>query len=194
MTVTAIWCRHKGDNLIGVDGGLPWRIDSDMKKFLAAVKGEAVVLGRVTYESLPGRNITGSRMFVLSRNAEYELCEACEGEVIGSQKALAGFSSDLYIAGGAEVYQLFLEGKESLKPDIIVDCVYEGTFETMAAAKKTDISAAVAVMEKKYRKITPDYVQEGVASAIWMRKGAFVEQQVLKKLVKIWEAGAEIRS
>ena len=55
------------------------------------------------------------------------------------------------------------------------------------------ITDSVAVLQKNYRRVSPFYVQDEVESAIWVRKGEFVEQSVLKRLVGILEQNAEIR-
>ena len=33
MTKIAIWCRHDGDNIIGIGPNIPWHISSDFKRF-----------------------------------------------------------------------------------------------------------------------------------------------------------------
>ncbi len=191
MTVVAIWCRHKGDNLIGIGAHIPWRVNSDTERFLAVVEGQTVVCGRKTYESLPNRRIEGCQMYVMTSDTDYEVFDTARHKVIGSQKLLMDLEEDIYVAGGAEIYRLFMTGKEKLKPHIVVDCVYSGAVEDMAG-ERIEITESVAVLEKKYRKITPDYCLNDVASAIWIRKGEFVEQSVLKRLVAILEKDAVI--
>lgn len=193
--VVAIWCRHTGDNVIGIDNALPWHIESDAQHFVDAVNGQNVVCGRKTYEGLPKEVIENCRIFVFSRQAEYDGLKSKSHQIISSQNELIDNieeTEDIYIAGGAEIYQLFMEGKEKLKPHIIVDCVYEGTL-TKARGQVVDITPTVEIMAKKYRKMTPDYCQDQVASAIWIKKGEFVEQSVLKRLLSILEKDAVIR-
>lgn len=191
MTVVAMWCRHSGDNVIGIEAEIPWRVESDAKHFLDVVKGQTVVVGRKTYESFPQRTLPECRIFVLSTQADYEVADDVCHKVISGQKALADFEGDLYVAGGAAVYQLFMNGKEKLKPQIIVDCVYDGEMLPLAG-RQVDISASVALMEKQYRRITPVYFQDNVGSSIWVRKGEFVEQSVLKRIIRILEQNAVI--
>ncbi len=192
MTVAAMWCRHAGDNLIGIGREIPWHIESDSRHFLDVVAGQTVVCGRETYESFPGRTIDGCKIYVMTSNPEYEVVDTKNHTVLQSQKSLADLEEDLYIAGGATVYELFLTGKECLKPHIIIDCVYGGDVRSLAG-RRVDISNSVAIMEKKYRQITPHYCQDGVESAVWVKKGEFVEQSVLKRIIGILERGAELR-
>lgn len=191
MMVVAIWCRHKGDNLIGIGAYIPWQVKSDTERFLTVVEGQTVVCGRKTYESLPNRTITGCRIYVMTSEADYEVSDSALHKVISSQKVLTDLEEDIYVAGGAEIYRLFLTGKEKLKPHIVVDCVYDGAVEDMAG-ERIDITESIAVLEKTYRKITPDYCLDNVATSIWIRKGEFVEQSVLKRLAAILEKNAVI--
>lgn len=191
MTVVAMWCRHIGDNLIGIGADIPWHIPSDTARFLEVVKGQTVVCGRKTYESFPNRTIEGCKMFVLTSDAAYEVADEARHTVISGQKPLAELEDDLYIAGGAKVYHLFMSGKEKLKPQIVVDCLYEGEV-TALEGERIDISESIAIMEKGYRRVSPFYMLDGVKAAIWLKKGEFVEQSVLKRIVEILEKGAEI--
>ena len=89
MTVVAMWCRHAGDDLIGIGDNIPWNVPSDTKHFLDVVSGQTVVCGRITYESFPGRTIDGCKMLVLTSNPEYEVSDLAAHRVISGQKALA---------------------------------------------------------------------------------------------------------
>jgi len=193
--VVAMWCRHKGDDIIGINNQLPWSIPSDGKKFLDVVEGQNVVLGRKTYESLPQKTVGESKLFVFTTQSGYELYDYKNQHIVCSQKELADLleeDEDLYVAGGAEIYQLFMDGKEKLKPHIIVDCVYEGDLLGKVGVM-VNIKSVIETMSKKYKKITPDYCLDNVASAIWVRKGEFIEQSVLKRIICILEREAVLR-
>lgn len=192
MTVVAMWCRHKGDNLVGIGDVIPWRIPSDIKRFLAVVQGQTVVCGRKTYESLPNRTIDWCKMFIMTSDTAYEVADAAHHQVISGQKMLAELEEDIYVAGGAAVYHLFMSGKEKLKPHIVIDCVYEGDVQELEGAR-IEINNSVAIMEQKYRRVSPYYMLDGVTSAIWIRKGEFVEQSVLKRIAEILEKDAEMK-
>ena len=192
--VVAIWCRHKGDNVIGCGINIPWCVPSDTKRFLDVVQGENVVCGRKTYESFPECTLEGCRLLVLSKNSEYEVADKAHHVLIHSQKDILryiGEEDNLYVAGGAEIYQMFMSGKESLKPHVIVDCIYEGDTKKETDGEWVDITPSIEIMERKYRKITPDYVKDNVRCSLWLRKGEFVEQSVLKKLLLILQDSTE---
>ena len=193
--VVAIWCRHIDDNIIGIDNALPWRIESDTQHFVDTVNGQNVVCGRKTYEGLPKQVMENCRVFVFSRKTEYDGLQNKTHQIISSQKKLEdnlAEDENVYIAGGAQIYELFMQGKEKFKPHIIVDCVYEGALANVKG-HVVHITPVIEMMKKQYRKITPDYCQDQVASAIWIKKGEFVEQSVLKRLLSILEKDAVLR-
>lgn len=191
MTVTAIWCRHDGDNIIGIGSEVPWQVKSDKQRFWDVVDGKALVCGRKTYEGMSARLTAGRKMFVMTRRAEYQVSDSQNHVSISSQKPLAELEEDIYIAGGAEIYTLFMTGKEALKPHIVVDCVYHGQMGNCEGAR-IDITDSVLLLEKQYRRISPCYCLDNVSSSVWIRKGEFVNQSVLKKIISVLEQNAAV--
>ena len=97
----------RADNgVIGRDGTLPWHIPADLKHFKAATLGTAMVMGRKTFESLPGL-LPGRRHLVLTRDRAW----AAEGaEAVHSvDEALAAAGERVAVIGGAEIIALFLD-------------------------------------------------------------------------------------
>ena len=95
---------------IGNEGDLPWRLPADLKRFKALTMGKPMVMGRKTFESLPGL-LPGRRHIVLSRRDGF----ASEGvEMAGSVKealALAAEgneSGEVAVIGGAAIYDVFM--------------------------------------------------------------------------------------
>ncbi|MEJ2425169.1 MAG: dihydrofolate reductase, partial [Candidatus Thiodiazotropha sp.] len=58
------------NGVIGRDNRLPWRLPADLQHFKALTLGKPMVMGRRTWESLPGL-LPGRRHIVVSRNPEY---------------------------------------------------------------------------------------------------------------------------
>ncbi|MEZ5812124.1 MAG: dihydrofolate reductase [Rhizobiaceae bacterium] len=56
--------------VIGRDGGLPWRLSSDLKRFRADTLGNPVIMGRKTFDSI-GRPLPGRLNIVVTRNADW---------------------------------------------------------------------------------------------------------------------------
>ncbi|WP_030538689.1 dihydrofolate reductase [Sphingobium sp. DC-2] len=97
----------RADNgVIGKDGGLPWRLPADLRHFKALTLGHPMVMGRKTFDSLPGL-LPGRRHIVLTRDAQGR----GEGAEIAHDAASAiriAAASPVMVIGGAEIYQLFL--------------------------------------------------------------------------------------
>ncbi len=64
-----VWAQDR-HGVIGVDGGLPWRIPEDSRRFRRLTDGQAVVMGRATWDSLPPRYrpLPGRTCWVLTRD------------------------------------------------------------------------------------------------------------------------------
>jgi dihydrofolate reductase len=95
----------RADNgVIGRDGALPWRLPADLKRFKALTTGAPMIMGRKTFESLPGR-LPGRRHIVLTRGA----WQADGAEVAHSVEAALALADGARVSviGGAEIYRLF---------------------------------------------------------------------------------------
>lgn len=97
----------RADNgVIGRDGGLPWRLPADLKRFKAQTMGRPMVMGRKTFESFPAP-LPGRRHIVLTRDRDWSSDGA---EVVHSvEDALATAGDDVAVIGGAEVFALLLD-------------------------------------------------------------------------------------
>ena len=184
MTKIAVWCRRQGDNLIGIGAKIPWHIPSDFRRFRKITEGGNLVVGEKTYESFPNRTLPNRNIYVLTLTPGYEVSDKEHHFVSGNIKEFGDFEDDLYICGGATIYKLFMSSGAKLLPDIIVDSKYLGEADKLEGPK-IDITPCIEVMEKLYQKVTPDYEQENVLTSLWVKKGDFVEQSILKKLINI---------
>jgi len=97
----------RADNgVIGRDGGLPWRLPADLKHFKALTLGHPMVMGRKTFDSLPGL-LTDRRHIVLTRDTDWAEEGAEVAHDLSGALRLAA-ASPVMVIGGAEVYRLFL--------------------------------------------------------------------------------------
>ena len=186
MTKVAIWCRHAQDNLIAVGKNIPWQIKSDSEFFLDVVRGCNVVMGRLTYEALPNRTIPDCKIFVLTSDYTYKVSDKANHFAASDVRDFKDFPEDLYIAGGAKVYEAFLSGGAKLLPDIVVDCVYDGDILPNLKGEKIDISACMPILAKKYIKVAENQV-DGVTRRMLIRRGEFVDQAVMRKILTLMQ-------
>jgi len=103
--VTMIVARAR-NGVIGRDGGLPWHLPADLKRFKALTMGSAMVMGRKTFDSLPGL-LPGRRHLVLTRDRQWS---APGAEVVHSPNQALDAAGDVPVSiiGGAEVFALVL--------------------------------------------------------------------------------------
>jgi len=92
---------------IGRDGGLPWHLPDDLKRFKALTMGKPIVMGRRTWDSI-GRPLPGRRSIVVSRQPGLVIAGA---EVVASLEdglRVAGDVPEVCVIGGAELYRAAL--------------------------------------------------------------------------------------
>ena len=103
--ITLVVARAR-NGVIGRDGTLPWHLPADLKRFKALTMGSAMVMGRKTFESLPGL-LPGRRHIVLTRDREWRAEGAELVHSVEDALAAAG-DAPLSVIGGAEIFALFL--------------------------------------------------------------------------------------
>src|SRR6185369_16168245 len=94
------------NGVIGRDGKLPWHISADLKRFKALTMGSAMVMGRKTFESLPGL-LPGRRHIVLTRDRDWSANGAEVAHDLDQALALAG-AERVSVIGGANLFAQFL--------------------------------------------------------------------------------------
>jgi dihydrofolate reductase len=98
------------NRVIGRDGGLPWHISADLRRFKRITLGKPVVMGRKTFESI-GRPLPGRHNIVVTRDPNYSK----EGIVVvpdlgSALKAAANYNRtsgerEIMVIGGGELYR-----------------------------------------------------------------------------------------
>lgn len=94
--------------IIGADGGLPWKISADLKRFKAQTMGGTVIVGSITYLSMPAK-LPGRNIVVVTRDpkrkdlVDREPAAICKNvrEAVEKAKKLPG---PVWIAGGSFIY------------------------------------------------------------------------------------------
>jgi dihydrofolate reductase len=94
------------NGVIGINGKLPWRIPADLRHFKQVTKGLPMIMGRKTFDSLPGL-LDGRRHIVLTRDPNWAEDGA---EIARSPEAALKMANGPHVCiiGGAEIYRLFL--------------------------------------------------------------------------------------
>ena len=97
----------RADNgVIGLNDDLPWHLPADLRHFKALTQGKPMIMGRKTFDSLPGL-LPGRRHIVLTRDTEWS--EDGAEAVHSIETAIAAANAPhVAVIGGAEIYKLFL--------------------------------------------------------------------------------------
>ena len=93
------------DGTIARDGQVPWRIREDLQRFVAHTRGTPMIMGRKTFDSLPGL-LPGRRHIVLTRNRDWSAEGAEVAHTVEEALALAG-EGPVTVIGGVEIFELF---------------------------------------------------------------------------------------
>ena len=102
-------------NALGKDNKLLYHIGNDMKNFKAQTMGNVVVMGRNTFESLPGKKpldgrinivITNDKEFSIDANESVYIVHLIEDALDLCETIFP--DKDWYVIGGASIYEQFL--------------------------------------------------------------------------------------
>jgi dihydrofolate reductase len=105
MTVGLIWAQSTS-GVIGRDGSIPWRLPEDQARFKELTMGHTVVMGRLTWESLPAkvRPLPGRRNVVVTRQADY----MADGADVVTELSDGLGGDESWVIGGEQIYTLAL--------------------------------------------------------------------------------------
>jgi len=103
--ITLIVARAQ-NGVIGRDGKLPWHLPADLRRFKALTMGSVMVMGRRTFESLPGL-LPGRRHIVLTRDRDWSAEGAEVAHDLDEARAVTG-AEPMSVIGGAEIFAVFL--------------------------------------------------------------------------------------
>ena len=95
------------NGVIGKNGGLPWHLPGDLKRFKALTMGTPMIMGRRTFESLP-KLLPGRRHIVVTRDRNWAAEGAEVAHDVEDALALAG-EGRVSVIGGAEIFRMFAD-------------------------------------------------------------------------------------
>mgnify|MGYP000860238793 FL=1 len=91
------------NGMIGLDGWLPWDIPEELAYFESTVLGAALVIGRLTYESM---DVVPADSFIVTSQPDLVLKPGCQS-VKNVEEALltaTATGKDVFVIGGASLY------------------------------------------------------------------------------------------
>ena len=109
------------NGVIGRGGKLPWHLPADLKRFKTLTMGSAMVMGRRTFESLPGL-LPGRRHIVLTRDPGWSAQGAEVAHDVEHALRLAK-GERVSVIGGAKIFELFLPLADTIELTEVLDDV-----------------------------------------------------------------------
>jgi dihydrofolate reductase len=137
------------NGVIGRDGGLPWRLSDDLKRFKALTLGKPVIMGRKTWDSLPKKPLPGRLNVVLTRDGSFEakgalVCETFwEAVQIAREQAEEDGVEEVCVIGGAALFEAALPRAQRMYlTEVQADIEGDVTFPPFDETDWTEVSRA----------------------------------------------------
>lgn len=112
------------NNVIGINGVIPWKISNDLKHFKEKTINNIVIMGRLTYESI-GKPLPNRVNIVISKNKYLKIdgCITATSLEDAIDKAKVFAMKDIYIIGGGHIYKEAIKVVDKLiVTDIKIEC------------------------------------------------------------------------
>jgi dihydrofolate reductase len=93
---------------IGKDNELLWHISEDLKRFKKLTSGNAVIMGKKTWESLPRRPLPGRKNIVLTDDPNESFENSVTAYSIDEALNKCGPDEEIFIIGGGSIYRQFM--------------------------------------------------------------------------------------
>lgn len=89
---------------IGRGGDQPFHISADFRRFKQLTLGHPIIMGRRTFEALPGGALPGRRNIVVTRSADFKAPDTESASSLEEALAMCSGADDLFIIGGGQIY------------------------------------------------------------------------------------------
>ena len=89
------------DNVIGLDGDIPWHYSEDLKRFKQRTLDSTIIMGRLTWESIGSKPLPRRRNVVISRNAVENVEHYNDIDTAVDRCK----EDDIWFIGGGQIYQ-----------------------------------------------------------------------------------------
>lgn len=109
MRINLIYARAR-NGVIGINNTLPWHLPQDLAHFKRLTAGAPVIMGRKTWDSLPGRfrPLPGRPNIVVTRQSAWQAPGAIAVHDLQQAQqicaAMPQLPAELWVIGGAQIY------------------------------------------------------------------------------------------
>lgn len=143
MSIISLVVAVSRNGVIGRDGGLPWHISSDLKRFKAITMGKPVIMGRKTWESLPRRPLPGRTNIVVTRQEGFTAAGAHIARDADEAIAIAARENppEICVIGGGDIYRQLMPRADRLYlTEVQMDVEGDTHFPAVDAAHWREVS------------------------------------------------------
>jgi dihydrofolate reductase len=109
------------NNIIGVNGKLPWHYPEDLKQFKNKTLNSTIIMGRFTWESLPQKPLPHRRNIVITRHNIQGV--ECFPNI---KLALASINTITWFIGGKKIFEEAIEFCNIIDVTYVPDIISEG--------------------------------------------------------------------
>lgn len=119
----------RNSRVIGEEsGGIPWKISEDFKHFKNTTIGHPIIMGRKTFETLPGI-LPGRTNVVITKNKQYDapkdvIVASSVEEALIEAKKLNG--EEIFIMGGGQIYEEAIKYADRLYLTLVKKDISDG--------------------------------------------------------------------
>jgi dihydrofolate reductase len=99
---------------IGFRNGLLWHIPEDLKRFKRLTLGHTIIMGKKTWESLPGKPLPGRKNVVITDDLKEVFKQAVTAYSIEDALDKCRDEDEIFIIGGGSIYRQFMPVAERL--------------------------------------------------------------------------------
>jgi dihydrofolate reductase len=93
------------NRVIGLDGDMPWRMSSDLRRFKQITMGHHMIMGRRTFDSI-GRALPGRTSIVVSRTVAYDQPHVRVARNLDQALSIAAGDDQPFVTGGSKIFEL----------------------------------------------------------------------------------------
>jgi len=135
------------NNALGKDNDLIWHLPADLKRFKKVTTGHYILMGRNTFESI-GKPLPNRTSVIITRNDNYFKDGCLVANSLEQALELSKDEEEVFIIGGAQIYNYALENNLADKLDITV--VHED-FEADVFFPEIDLSVWKEVSREDFK-------------------------------------------
>ena len=114
--IIGIWAQTE-NGIIGKDQVMPWQLLSELQHFKETTMGQAILMGRVTFDGMNKRVLPGRTSIILTQDQAYDPENDAVLVMHSKEEVLDWFQNqekNLYIIGGSQILRLFSDQLEEV--------------------------------------------------------------------------------